>query len=73
MATDFDILITATEILIFQIVAAGILIFQFMSWRAGNLIGEVRKAVFGATDYLGHELWRRYILKGLDLLVQVSS
>jgi len=35
-----------------------------------NLIGEVRKAVFGATDYLGHELWRRYILKGLDLLVQ---
>ena len=34
-----------------------------------NLIGEVRKAVFNAIDFLGLELWRRYILKGLDALV----
>ena len=38
-----------------------------------NLIGEVRKAVFNAIDFLGYELWRRYILKGLDLLLDVCS
>uniref|UniRef100_A0A7S1I2X2 Dynamin N-terminal domain-containing protein n=1 Tax=Eutreptiella gymnastica TaxID=73025 RepID=A0A7S1I2X2_9EUGL len=34
-----------------------------------NLIGDMRKAVFNAIDFLGYELWRRYILKGLELLV----
>lgn len=38
-----------------------------------NLIGEVRKAIFSATDRLGYELWRKYILKSIDLLLQVLS